>query len=174
MSIDVLPEHLTFFEYRLFPQIWFICANFITRYHRDFISGWFSFYARRYTHLLHVRQRKKKENTKIDEIAQTAKNRKKNEIEILLISTYQNKCMKKMTFNACRTKWCIVCLEKNNTNNIVANVTFSLQFLWIMFFIRQQCRHMKHYFNATPICVHRIKSCHNQNQMKWNKFQFLL
>lgn len=63
-----------------------------------------------------------------------------------------------MTFYARRTERSVVRFEEHNAHNVVTDVTFALQLLRIVFLVRQQRRHVKHYFNAAPVRVHRIQS----------------
>ena len=36
-------------------------------------------------------------------------------------------CIQEMTFDTGRTKWSIISLYENNANNVISNMTFSLQ-----------------------------------------------
>lgn len=63
-----------------------------------------------------------------------------------------------MTFNAARGERRVVGFQKYDANDIVSDVTLSLELLRIMFFIRKLRRNVKHNFNRSPICVNRVET----------------
>lgn len=69
------------------------------------------------------------------------------------MSTYQYEGVQKMTFNAGGTEARIVGLEEHHTDDIIADMSFALEFLWIVFLIGQQCGHVEHDLNVAPIRI---------------------
>lgn len=63
-----------------------------------------------------------------------------------------------MALNARWTKGSIVSFQKHYADYIVTNVSFALQFLWIVSLVRELCANVKHDLNVAPVCVNRIQS----------------
>ena len=49
-------------------------------------------------------------------------------------------------------------LLKHNSNNIIANISFSWQLLSIVWSVGQQCRYVKHQFVALLLSIHTVES----------------
>lgn len=58
-----------------------------------------------------------------------------------------------MTLNAGGTEASVVRLKKDDTDDVVANVTLALKLLRIVLFIGQQGGHVEHDLNVAPVCV---------------------
>jgi hypothetical protein len=63
-----------------------------------------------------------------------------------------------MALNARWTKGSIVSFQEHHTDDVVADVPFTLQLLWIVSFVRELGAYVKHDFNVSPVSVNRVQS----------------
>lgn len=63
-----------------------------------------------------------------------------------------------MTLYTSRGESCVVGFEENDANYVVADVTFPLKLLRVVFFVWQQCADVEHYFYTSPVRIDGIET----------------